>query len=151
MSELGSPALAALMERFAAGATRDAFSLSVDGREWKGAINPLQIEGATRGAYLAMLIPQDELLGDARRVSRESLLITLSIVLVSIPVAWLLSRLVAKPLRVIARQARAVQRFDFTSPAATRSAVKEIDELGATMDKMKVHHPSIFASQRRSR
>ena len=137
VSELGSPALAALMERFAAGATRDAFSLSVDGREWKGAINPLQIEGAARGAYLAMLIPQDELLGDARRISRESLLITLSIVLVSIPVAWLLSRLVANPLRVIAREARAVQRFDFASPAATRSAVKEIDELGATMDTMK--------------
>ena len=58
--------------------------------------------------------------------------------LASIPVAWLLSRLLATPLRSLSHEARAVREFDFTSPTATRSVVAEVDELALSMNAMRV-------------
>ena len=87
----------------------------------QGSVSPLQLEGEPRGVYLAVLSPQDELLSEARRISRDTLLITFLIMLVSIPVAWLLSRLVATPLRSLVREARAIKEFDFALPISTRS------------------------------
>ncbi len=138
VSELGSPVLSRLMERMPAGDANAKLALDVGGRQWAGTVSRLHVEGEPEGVYLAVLSPEDELLSEAGRISRETLLITLLIVLVSIPVAWLLSRLVANPLRSLVREARAVREFDFAAPIATRSIVAEVDELAATMDAMKV-------------
>ena len=78
------------------------------------------------------------MLSEARRISRDALLITLLIMLVSIPVAWILSRLVATPLRSLVREARAIREFDFALPISTRSYVTEVDELAGTMAAMRV-------------
>ena len=138
VSELGSPVLSRLMESVVAGAPSTKLGLDIAGRRWEGMVSRLQVEGEPEGAYLAVLSPEDELLSRADRISRETLLITLAIVLFSIPVAWLLSRLVANPLRSLVREARAVREFDFAAPISTRSIVAEVDELAATMDAMKI-------------
>jgi HD-GYP domain-containing protein (c-di-GMP phosphodiesterase class II) len=136
VSELGSPALTrAAAQPRAAPVTR--LALDVGGREWEGSVSRLQVEGEPGGVYLATLSPQDELFSEARRISRDTWLITLFILLVSLPIAWLLSRFVAEPLRSLARGARAVREFDFASPISTRSVVAEVDELAGTMDAMK--------------
>ena len=138
VSELGSPVLSHLMESVGTGTATIKLGLDVAGRQWEGLVSRLQVEGEPHGVYLAVFSPEDELLGRAHRISRETLLITLAIVLFSIPVAWLLSRLVANPLRSLVREARAVKEFDFAAPIATRSVVAEVDELARTMDAMKV-------------
>src|SRR5947207_12333568 len=138
VEELGSPMLVRVMEELRAGAPITKLGLNVAGREWEGSVSRLQVEGEPRGIYLAVLSPQDELLTEARRISRDTVLITLVIVLVSIPVAWLLSRLVATPLRSLVREARAIREFDFAAPISARSIVAEVDELAGTMDAMKV-------------
>jgi len=138
VSELGSPVLSRLMAipRAETGTTR--VVLDVAGQEWQGTISRLQVQGEPGGVYLAVLSPEDELLREAGRIARETLWLTLMIVLLSIPVAWLLSRLIAKPLRSLAREARAVREFDFATPISTQSFVAEVDELATTMDAMKV-------------
>src|SRR5206468_2203264 len=97
----------------------------------------LDDRGRLDGAYLALLTPQDELLSEARRITLASALLTLAIVLASVPIAWLLSRLVSDSLRHLTEEARAIRRFDFGKPIATRSAIAEIGELAGTMDAMK--------------
>jgi HD-GYP domain-containing protein (c-di-GMP phosphodiesterase class II) len=138
VSELGSPGLSRLMETVGTGAATDMLALDVSGRQWAGMVSKLQVHGEPSGVYLAVLSPEDELLSEARRISRETLMITLAILLLSLPVVWLLARLVAKPLRSLAREARAVREFDFAAPIATRSVVAEVDELAGTMDAMKI-------------
>ena len=138
VSELGSPVLSRLMESMSAGAATTKLALNVGGRQWEGMVSRLPVPGEPAGVYLAVLSPEDELLGSAHRISRETLLITLLIVLFSIPVAWLLSRLVANPLRSLVREARAVREFDFAAPISTRSVVAEVDELARTMGAMKI-------------
>ena len=137
VSELGSAALSALFDRFRATPDASKIAVSVGGRDWTGAIAHLPLAGLHGGAYLAVLSPDDEFLGAARRISRHALLITLLTMLASIPVAWLLSRLVANPLRVLAASAQSVREFDFASPRAPPSIVTEIDDLSQSMDAMK--------------
>src|SRR5436190_4295285 len=130
--------LGRVMEELRAAEPITKLGFDVAGREWEGSVSRLQVEGEPRSIYLAVVSPQDELLTEARRISRDTLLITLVIVLVSIPVAWLLSRLVATPLRSLVREARAIREFDFAAPISARSIVAEVDELAGTMDAMKV-------------
>src|SRR5204862_1824325 len=75
--ELGSPMLVRVMEELRAGAPITKLGLNVAGREWEGSVSRLQVEGEPRGIYLAVLSPQDELLTEARRISRDTVLITL--------------------------------------------------------------------------
>jgi HD-GYP domain-containing protein (c-di-GMP phosphodiesterase class II) len=138
VAELGSPVLAHMMDELGAGVQPDQLAFDVAGRGWQGSISQLQVKDDPRGVYLAVLSPRDELFSEARRISRDTWLMTLFIVLISIPVAWLLSRLVATPLRKLVLGARAVREFDFSTPIATRSSVAEVHELAATMDAMKV-------------
>ena len=138
VTELGSPVLAHMMEQFSGSAPVTRLALAVAGREWEGSVSRLQVAGEPSATYLAVLSPQDELFGEARRISRDTLLIALVIVLVSMPIAWLLSRLVATPLRSLVHGARAVREFDFASPISTRSVVAEVHELAGTMDAMKI-------------
>jgi HD-GYP domain-containing protein (c-di-GMP phosphodiesterase class II) len=138
VSELGSPVLSRLMASVGTGASSTKLGLDVAGRQWEGIVSRLQVEGEPEGIYLAVVTPEDELLSRAHRISHETLLITLAIVLFSIPVAWLLSRLVANPLRSLVREAGAIREFDFEAPISTRSIVAEVDELARTMGAMKI-------------
>jgi HD-GYP domain-containing protein (c-di-GMP phosphodiesterase class II) len=138
VSELGSPVLSRLMESLPVAAPSSKLALDVAGQKWEGTVSRLQLKSEPEGVYLAVLSPEDELLSEAGRISRETLLITLMTVLLSIPVAWVLSRLVSNPLRSLVREVRAVREFDFDAPISTRSIVAEVDELATTMDAMKV-------------
>jgi HD-GYP domain-containing protein (c-di-GMP phosphodiesterase class II) len=137
VADLGSPPLTALLKRFDPGAADSLIELSADGREWQAALTRLTDNVAGGDTYLALTVPRDELLGDARRITRSSALLTLVILLACIPVAWLVSRLVSKSLHQLTGEADAVRRFDFEKPLATRSAISEIGELAGTMDTMK--------------
>ena len=137
VTELGSPVLSRMMARVPAQGPVPSLAVTVGGRDWEGSVSRLQVEGEPLGVYLAALSPQDELFSEAHRISRNTLLITLGIVLLSIPAAWLLSRLLTTPLRSLMSGARAIKEFDFASPHSTRSVVAEMDELAGTMDAMK--------------
>ncbi|HET7032207.1 MAG TPA: HD domain-containing phosphohydrolase, partial [Casimicrobiaceae bacterium] len=138
VSELGSPVLTRMMEQLNPAVPLSRFGIEIGGREWDGTVSRLLVEGEPRGVYLAALSPEDELFGEARRISRESMLIALGIMAASIPIAWLLSRLLAKPLQSLQKEARSVREFDFASASPTRSVVAEVDELATSMEAMRV-------------
>src|SRR5690606_39888495 len=77
------------------------------------------------------------LLADAYRIRWQGALITLGILLLSLPVGWLSSRVVARPLRALVKEAEAIRRFDFDYPARGRSPILELDQLALSMAHMK--------------
>jgi HD-GYP domain-containing protein (c-di-GMP phosphodiesterase class II) len=107
-----------------------------NGAAWKGARRSLQLTDEAT-VQLLMAAPEAELVADAVRIRWESLLVTVLLVLVAVPIAWLASRLISTPLRRLAEEAQAIREFDFSQPIATRSLVFEIDRLAAAMDAMK--------------
>ncbi|MCP5426538.1 MAG: hypothetical protein H6970_15945 [Gammaproteobacteria bacterium] len=107
------------------------------GREWRGRLIPLDHDGLGKIA-LVVLAPVDELLAEANALRQRNILVTALIVLLSLPLAWLLSRAIAKPLRDLADEARAIESFDFSQHRPVRSLISEIDQLAGAMALMKV-------------
>lgn len=133
VSEL-SPTFAALL---ASGPDRpQQETLELHKRRWVVSRNHMQ-EGGPQGLHLALLVPEDELLADAYRIRWQGALVTLTTLLLCLPLGWLSSRIIAKPLRALVLEAEAIRRFDFAYPASGRSPVLEVDQLAVSMARMK--------------
>lgn len=117
--------------------------LNADGREWISALSSMP-EGGPKGLQLALLVPEDELLTDAYRTRWQGALITLATLLLCLPLGWLTSRILVKPLRSLVQEADAIRSFDFSFPASRRSPVLEVDQLSVSMARMKDTLGSFF-------
>ncbi|MNE42268.1 hypothetical protein D3C80_1363860 [compost metagenome] len=90
-----SPALAALLADGLDDQRQDVMELSK--QRWVVSRSHLQ-EGGPQGLHLALLVPEDELLADAYRIRWQGALVTLTTLLLCLPLGWLTSRLVVRPL-----------------------------------------------------
>ncbi|MEJ5060962.1 MULTISPECIES: HD domain-containing phosphohydrolase [unclassified Pseudomonas] len=117
--------------------------LEAAGRQWIVARSSMQ-EGGPQGLQLALSVPEDELLADAYRMRWRGALITLAILLLCVPLGWLTSRILVKPLRALVQEADAIRSFDFNFPVSRRSPVLEIDQLSLSMTRMKDTLASFF-------
>ncbi|WP_178113430.1 HD domain-containing phosphohydrolase [Pseudomonas xionganensis] len=128
-----SPPLAALLTRDPA---PDEQVLEDGGRRWILSRSHIQ-EGGPQGLHLALLVPEDELLTEAYRIRWQGALITLAILLLCLPLGWLTSRIIVKPLRALVLEAEAIRSFDFNYPSSGRSPILEVDQLAVSMTRMK--------------
>jgi hypothetical protein len=133
-----SPGLHALLSGAAKGNR-----LEADGRQWIVARSSIQ-EGGPKGLQLALLVPEDELLIDAYRLRWQGALITLATLLLCLPLGWVISRILVKPLHALVKEADAIRSFDFNFPLARRSPVLEVDQLSVSMARMKDTLSSFF-------
>ncbi|SEN07662.1 HD-GYP domain, c-di-GMP phosphodiesterase class II (or its inactivated variant) [Pseudomonas sp. ok272] len=134
-----SPALAALLDNTNSHDKR----LSVAGHPWIFTRTSLQ-EGGPQGLELAIMVPEEELLADAYRMRWHGALITLATLLLCLPLGWLTSRVLVKPLRALVQEADAIRSFDFNYPVTRRSPVLEVDQLSVSMARMKDTLASFF-------
>lgn len=90
------------------------------------------------GFLLRLLVgvPIDELLVEAFEVRYHSVLITILVVLFSIPVALLIATKIANPLKVLAEQTARVRRFDFSKTPEVKSFILEISDLSYSVQSM---------------
>jgi HD-GYP domain-containing protein (c-di-GMP phosphodiesterase class II) len=136
VADLGVPVLTAALERFHAGELDRRLTLDANGREWKGRVAKLTLREG-HDFYLAVAAPTDELLANATAVRTQSIWITLGILLLTIPIAWLASRAIARPLRQLSDDAAAFRRFQFDRASNVDSFISEVDELAQAMDIMR--------------
>ncbi|WP_434675119.1 HD domain-containing phosphohydrolase [Pseudomonas sp. D3-10] len=132
------PAIAAALDN-----DTDTPRLEAAGREWIVSRSHMQ-EGGPKGLELALLVPEDELLAGAYRMRWQGALITLATLLLCLPLGWLTSRILVKPLRALVQEADAIRSFNFHYPVSRRSPVLEVDQLGVSMARMKETLASFF-------
>jgi HD-GYP domain-containing protein (c-di-GMP phosphodiesterase class II) len=107
-----------------------------EGKVWVGRVMPVVENGRTIW-LLGALIPESEILGDARRLLREQgLLIAVLLALGLVGGALYASRL-SGSLRQLAGTARAIQTMDFSPAPVPRSIISEVDELSLSIDTMR--------------
>ena len=133
-----SPSLGALLK-----SPPEGNRLNAGGRQWIVARSSMQ-EGGPQGLQLALLVPEDELLTDAYRMRWQGALITLATLLLCVPLGWLTSRVLVKPLRALVQEADAIRSFDFNFPLSRRSPILEVDQLSVSMARMKDTLASFF-------
>lgn len=129
-----SPALGELFQR---GLDKDRQgAMRLAGKRWQVSYSQFD-EGGPNGLRLALLAPEEELLADAYRIRWQGAVLTIGILLLSLPLGWLMSRVLVKPLRALVNEAEAIRSFNFSYPASGHSPVLEIDQLAVAMGKMK--------------
>ncbi|UZE96613.1 HD domain-containing phosphohydrolase [Alkalimarinus alittae] len=85
---------------------------------------------------LVILVPTEELLFEAIEVRHQSVLITILVIFLSIPVALLIATKIANPLKMLAEQSSRVRRFDFSKPTQVKSFILEISDLSRSIQLM---------------
>jgi HD-GYP domain-containing protein (c-di-GMP phosphodiesterase class II) len=144
--EVGATALAAMQDRHLAGdavrgasdagAAGGAVLREVDGRAWFYR-RDLVSDAAAQPLVLAIAAPRQELLADAIQAQRRALVVGLLALCLMVPVVLLVVRAVSRPLRFLARDAEAIERFDFAGADHPGSRIAEVDELARAMRSMK--------------
>lgn len=138
VADLGIPVLAQLAARLQAPGPANAqnLSLNVAGNDWHASVQSIKLEGSAP-LFLITAIPDDELMAAAHRLMHHSLIATIVVILLAIPITWLLARNISGPLRQLSGEADAIRRFEFSQPIKVNSLVLEVNDLSVTMESMK--------------
>ena len=133
LPDLGGKQFAALAAKIHSRTFNAPFETDVSGRMWSGRIVPVHL--GTDLYYLAISVPDDELLLNASRMLHNGLMVTLILLLAAIPLAAVIAWRLGLPLRQLARQAKALQDFDFSQTIPVKSRIREIDTLSCSISE----------------
>jgi len=134
--ELNDPVSGMVQRNFKTGTKQGRLDFSVEGRDWLGSLSALPLRSGNH-AYLAVVVPRDELLSRIIALRNNSVLLSLWLVLLSIAVGWWIARRMAHSLRTLAGEARRIRDFKLDSPISVHSNFLEVDELSTSMAVMK--------------
>jgi adenylate cyclase len=84
-------------------------------------------------AYVALAVPVDEVLGPLARSARQTLLVSLAVVLAFLPVVYLAAGAISAPLRRLTGEIAGLQGFDVKSTPPERSRIAEIQDLAQAL------------------
>lgn len=107
-----------------------------DGKLWIGKAVWVPF-GDNYNLQLTAIFPEKELLKRALAIRSGSLKMNLILLLLILPLVWLVANRIAVPIRKLAAEARAVERFDFSESDRVTTSIKEIDELAISIWLMK--------------
>ena len=132
VAEVGGGIMASILARGPHGAPATFHVATTDGAEWLAHVTKLTPAFGER-SYVALAVPVDDVLGPLARSARETLLISLGVVLAFLPFVYLAAGAVSAPLRRLTGEVAALQNFDATSMPPVRSSIAEVHELGAAL------------------
>ena len=124
--------LAALVDQAIDDPSFEAGLIEVDGELWIARVAQIGL-GADTPENLLVAMPVSQVVAGIDRISRDTVIVSLLIVLASIPVIWLIARLVSRPLLRLAADADAIGQFDLSEDSRRASPVVEIDQLQHAM------------------
>ena len=119
-----------------ASARLEVLELDAEGTEYLGAYSSLQTDHDLNWT-VAILVPRGALMAPVEESNRRSLWIGLISLLCAGCVAWLLSRRIAKPLEMLAKETEAIGRFELHPTAGGGSRFSELNRLSGAMEEMK--------------
>lgn len=86
---------------------------------------------------IAMIVPEDDIIGGVKGLMKENLLICTSILLISIVTAVFVSRGITRPIKLLEKETRSIKNFVLDSEFTIQSHIKEIKLMGNAISAMK--------------
>jgi len=110
---------------------------------WFGTLRELSLHNRLQ-IKLLIAAPERELLAAAFEMRKTSIVITVTVILLALPIAWFTADQVARPIRKLAREAEKIAAFNFDKAVDTDSIVLEVNQLSISMDLMRVTISNFF-------
>ena len=136
VGELHGGVVANIAARASAGAPPQLRVADAGGTEWLAHTTRL---GPAFGenVYVALAVPVSDVLGPLARSARESLLVSLAVVLAFLPLVYVAAGAVSAPLRRLTGEVAGLQSFDVGAAPPVRSSIAEIHDLGVALARAK--------------
>jgi HD-GYP domain-containing protein (c-di-GMP phosphodiesterase class II) len=115
-----------------------------DGERWFGSVRELAVHSRLQIRFL-IAAPERELLAAAFAARRTSIIITVLVILLALPIAWFIANQVARPMRILAREARDIAGFNFDENINVDTIILEVEQLSGSMDTMRVTIGNFFS------
>jgi len=128
--------VSSLIDQAMADRSFEAGSIEVEDELWAARVTTIGL-GAGEPENLLVAMPVAEIVAPINRVSRDTLIVSVLILLASIPLIWLISRRVSRPLSRLVSEADEIRRFDLSDVLPTASVVEEIQSLQRAMARMR--------------
>ena len=106
------------------------------GQKWKGRVKGFELQDGKEEYSVLTVTPEETLMVKAAEYKRNLIVAGIIIIILILPVVWLVSILIAKPLVQLSEQLDKVNDFDFTSSIDIKSSVVEVDNLICTSKSM---------------
>lgn len=133
LSDLNSPMITSAVQQQSK--TNALGEFEYNGEQWFGALADVEFyPGKT--LHLLMAAKSDELLHQAQVIRRNTVYLSVALILIVIPLAYLISQMIAKPIRQETNRARAIERLDFSTENGIYSRVREIYQLRSSLQSM---------------
>ena len=136
LGALGLPAVAPIIRSWRNGGPAQQFFDDDAGRTYIAAVHRLETTGSAN-VRLAIVAPLDEFYATIISERRTLFALALAFVGATLPFAFWLGSRMAEPLRRLAEQTDAIQRFDIAERPRIRSVIAEIEELGRSVFTMR--------------
>ena len=136
LDNLGDPLLSELSRLFDPQAKEQLVNFAVKGREYAAGVERIQ-DFQGRFAYVAVLTPLDELIGPIIQSNLRSLLISLLIMLASVPLVVIVARRISRPLGQVVAETKAVRNLQLEPTPLIDSHINEIHRLTQSVATMK--------------
>jgi len=114
-----------------------------ENEHWFGSVRELAMQSQLQ-IRLLIAAPERELLAAAFEARRTSIIVTALVILLALPIAWFSANLVARPMSMLAREARDIAGFNFEENIKIDSMMLEVDQLSRSMDSMRVTIGNFF-------
>lgn len=135
--------LSMLVRHFAHHPTLASAAPVIDGRAWLARRDVVELGGGARENVL-IAMPRDVVVGPIEALARTTLFVSLAFMLASVPLIWLVSRRISRPVRALSLASERIGRFDLEDEIPARSMITEILQLERAMERMR-HSLSIFS------
>jgi adenylate cyclase len=136
VSEVGGGVMARILARAPYATPARLRVTGADGAQWLAHVTKLRAAFGDK-SYVALAVPVNDLLGPLARSARDTLLISLGVVLAFLPLVYVAAGALSAPLRRLTGEIAALQSFDTASLPPVRSAIAEIQDLGAALASAK--------------
>ena len=135
LDEIGERVLMEAAQLYPSAAMRR--SAIIDGQTWELISAPLSLSATGSSLRVLLAIPHDELFLDANKLLRKHLILSVALILASIPVGFWLTQQIVRPLRALADDTRAIAAFNFDAHIHRGSRIAEVDMLANSTTQMK--------------
>lgn len=136
LREVGDPVISQMAKLYHPGLSRQKLTFTVDGHDYVGGVNRVPSPGGET-IYVAVLAQLDELLAPVIASNLQSLMISILVILASVPLivftAWRLS----KPLRLVAEETDGIKEFKLDPSPPIKSRISEVQRLTESVATMK--------------
>ncbi|MET4018950.1 adenylate/guanylate cyclase domain-containing protein [Bradyrhizobium sp. S3.2.12] len=130
------PALVPVIRSWRDGGAAQQFFADASGRTYVAAVHRLETAGSAN-IRMAMVAPLDEFYAQIIDERRTLFALALAFVGATLPFAFWLGSLMARPLRKLADETDAIQRFEITERPRVHSVIAEVEELGRSVFTMR--------------